>query len=188
MDTKIAPPSAESSVRRRRMASSASTVGEEADKTGRPVRLFRLSDASGSLAFDLVKNGEKVELGDFKSEDVWICACTVLLTLDRISRGFTPCRRLWTSDFRLARSQYEHSGKGDVAAGGRSLSTNSWRADGSVSEVHRRRGKPRAPQCIGDRVAKLSLAIIRCVSEVTDIVVVTNLQGRHRRHLHLSWA
>lgn len=72
MDTKIAPPSAESSVRRRRMASNASTAGDGAD-TGRPIRLFRLSDASGTLAFDLVKNGEKVELSDFKSEDVWIC-------------------------------------------------------------------------------------------------------------------
>ncbi|RDW82407.1 hypothetical protein BP6252_03519 [Coleophoma cylindrospora] len=38
----------------------------------RPKRLFRLSDSSGSLKFDPVKNGEKVMQSDFKSEDVFV--------------------------------------------------------------------------------------------------------------------
>jgi len=38
----------------------------------RPPRLFRLSDAQGSLQFDMVKNGEVVKREDFRSEDVFI--------------------------------------------------------------------------------------------------------------------
>ncbi|KAK0528921.1 hypothetical protein OC834_003874 [Tilletia horrida] len=38
----------------------------------RPVRLFRLSDAQGTLNFDMVKNGEPVRRDDFRSEDVFI--------------------------------------------------------------------------------------------------------------------
>ncbi|KAE8230379.1 hypothetical protein CF326_g4621 [Tilletia indica] len=38
----------------------------------RPARLFRLSDAQGSLQFDMVKNGEPVRRDDFRSEDVFI--------------------------------------------------------------------------------------------------------------------
>lgn len=36
------------------------------------MRLFRLSDASGTLQFDLIKNGENVSLADFQSNDVFI--------------------------------------------------------------------------------------------------------------------
>ena len=38
----------------------------------RPKRLYRLSDASGNLSFDLVKDGEPIQKGDFDSKDVFL--------------------------------------------------------------------------------------------------------------------
>jgi gelsolin len=35
-------------------------------------KLFRLSDASGELSFDLIKDGQPIQKSDFKSEDVFI--------------------------------------------------------------------------------------------------------------------
>ncbi|KAK0551441.1 hypothetical protein OC861_000511 [Tilletia horrida] len=57
--------------------SSGTTPGAPTTPSGypdesRPVRLFRLSDAQGSLQFDMVKNGEAVRRDDFKSDDVYI--------------------------------------------------------------------------------------------------------------------
>lgn len=40
--------------------------------TGRSTRLFRLSDASGQLTFDLVKDGQKVRKSDFDGNDVFL--------------------------------------------------------------------------------------------------------------------
>lgn len=40
--------------------------------SGRPKKLFRLSDASGQLSFNLVKDGEKISQGDFDGNDVFI--------------------------------------------------------------------------------------------------------------------
>lgn len=46
------------------------TAGESQET--RPRRLFRLSDASGRLSFDLVKDGERVQKSDFDGNDVFI--------------------------------------------------------------------------------------------------------------------
>ncbi len=40
--------------------------------TSRPQRLFRLSDASGKLSFDLVKNGQPIHKADFDGNDVFL--------------------------------------------------------------------------------------------------------------------
>jgi gelsolin len=42
------------------------------ESTSRPTRLFRLSDASGQLSFDLVKDGHPIRRSDFNSNDVFI--------------------------------------------------------------------------------------------------------------------
>jgi gelsolin len=41
-------------------------------KAARPHRLFRLSDASGRLAFDLVKEGQPIQKADFDRNDVFL--------------------------------------------------------------------------------------------------------------------
>jgi gelsolin len=38
----------------------------------RPVRLFRFSDASGQLSFDLVKDGDPIQKADLRSDDVFV--------------------------------------------------------------------------------------------------------------------
>ncbi|CAD6953876.1 unnamed protein product [Tilletia laevis] len=53
-------------------APGAPTSAQGYQDESRPVRLFRLSDAQGSLQFDMVKNGEPVRRDDFRSEDVFI--------------------------------------------------------------------------------------------------------------------
>ncbi|KAJ5463275.1 Gelsolin [Penicillium sp. IBT 31633x] len=42
------------------------------DESTRPRRLFRLSDASGDLSFELVKDGQKVDRSDFDGNDVFL--------------------------------------------------------------------------------------------------------------------
>ncbi|KAJ5520744.1 Gelsolin [Penicillium fimorum] len=42
------------------------------DDSARPRKLFRLSDASGELSFDLVKNGERVDRSDLDGDDVFL--------------------------------------------------------------------------------------------------------------------
>ena len=49
-----------------------SVGSSEGSASKRPTRLFRLSDASGELAFDLVKDGQPIRRGDLKSDDVFV--------------------------------------------------------------------------------------------------------------------
>jgi len=41
-------------------------------RNARPHKLFRLSDASGRLSFDLVKDGQSIQMGDLDSNDVFL--------------------------------------------------------------------------------------------------------------------
>ncbi|KAJ5895400.1 hypothetical protein N7495_007091 [Penicillium taxi] len=54
-----------------RPGSFAKTTGSES-KLSRPRKLFRLSDASGTLSFDLVKDGDQVGKSDFNAGDVFL--------------------------------------------------------------------------------------------------------------------
>lgn len=42
------------------------------EQTSHPRKLFRLSDASGNLSFDLVKDGQKISRSDFDGKDVFL--------------------------------------------------------------------------------------------------------------------
>ncbi|EFY94613.1 gelsolin [Metarhizium robertsii ARSEF 23] len=53
----------------RRPMGTASWAGEAADRSA---RLFRLSDASGRLTFDLVRDGGRISLGDLDGNDVFL--------------------------------------------------------------------------------------------------------------------
>jgi gelsolin len=47
-------------------------VASSGSKSERPQKLFRLSDASGELSFDLVKSGEPIQQSDLDSKDVFL--------------------------------------------------------------------------------------------------------------------
>lgn len=49
-----------------------SSLEQSGSGTTRPARLFRLSDASGQLAFDLIKDGQPVHKTDLNGNDVFI--------------------------------------------------------------------------------------------------------------------
>ncbi|PWN53834.1 gelsolin [Violaceomyces palustris] len=54
------------------ISTSPSSSSSRIENASRPRRLFRLSDSTGKLMFDLVKNGENVGLSDFHSEDCFV--------------------------------------------------------------------------------------------------------------------
>lgn len=49
-----------------------SQITNDESRQSRPRKLFRLSDASGTLAFDLVKDGQRVNQADFDGNDVFL--------------------------------------------------------------------------------------------------------------------
>lgn len=49
-----------------------STAEKQSSEAGRPTRLFRLSDASGQLTLDLIKDGEAILRSDLNGDDVFI--------------------------------------------------------------------------------------------------------------------
>ncbi|KFY16285.1 hypothetical protein V492_01461 [Pseudogymnoascus sp. VKM F-4246] len=49
-----------------------STAEKQGTEAGRPTRLFRLSDASGQLTLDLIKDGEAILRSDLNGDDVFI--------------------------------------------------------------------------------------------------------------------
>lgn len=63
----------------------------------RPKRLFRLSDASGQLMFDLVKNGVNVRRSDFGSEDVYIYDTGLQVSVACLVICCVASRYVWTA-------------------------------------------------------------------------------------------
>ena len=49
-----------------------SRTANESSGRSRPRRLFRFSDASGNLSFDLIKEGDRVQKSDFDGNDVYL--------------------------------------------------------------------------------------------------------------------
>lgn len=49
-----------------------STAEKQSSEAGRPTRLFRLSDASGQLSLDLIKDGQPIQKSDLNGDDVFI--------------------------------------------------------------------------------------------------------------------
>jgi gelsolin len=49
-----------------------SAAEKKSSEGGRPTRLFRLSDASGQLSLDLVKDGMPIQKSDLNGDDVFI--------------------------------------------------------------------------------------------------------------------
>lgn len=58
--------------KQQRPVAAASARSSGAPDGGRPRKLFRLSDASGQLSFDLVKDGGRISRGDLDGDDVFL--------------------------------------------------------------------------------------------------------------------
>ena len=88
----------------RPMSSSAKAVG-----AARPERLFRLSDASGQLSFDLVRDGQPIRKADLKSDDVFVLDIGKALWVWRGLGASKAEKSLWIKVAQLYLNQLEEA-------------------------------------------------------------------------------
>jgi len=74
----------------------------------RPRKLFRLSDASGDLLFDLVKEGEKVEKTDFDTNDVFLLDASSAIWVWRGLGASKTEKEMWITVARTYVRQLQH--------------------------------------------------------------------------------
>lgn len=63
--------------------------------TARPQKLFRLSDASGELSFDLVKSGDPIKKSDLDTKDVFLLDVGKAIWIWRGSEASAAERAMW---------------------------------------------------------------------------------------------
>ncbi|KAG0646617.1 Severin [Hyphodiscus hymeniophilus] len=68
---------------------------ESGSGAGRPKRLFRLSDASGQLSFDLVKDGQPIKRADLNGNDVFVLDLGKAIWVWRGVGASTAEKRFW---------------------------------------------------------------------------------------------